>query len=285
MKKVTKVGIGILLAVCLLTGCKTADNDTINVISREDGSGTRGAFVELLGIAEKNEKGEEVDLTTLQAESTNNTAVMMTSVLSDRNSIGYISLGSLNDIIKPISIDGVAPSIATVQNGSYPVARPFLIAVKDDLSPLAEDFIAFMVSSEGQTVVSDKGYAPIKAGGSFTGGHTTGKIVVAGSSSVTPVMEALKEAYLLFNPDAAIEIQQSDSTTGANSAIEGICDIGMTSRPLKESEIQKGLTATTIAMDGIVIIVNTENPLETLTREQVKDIYTEKITAWSQLAP
>ncbi|WP_099204477.1 substrate-binding domain-containing protein [Scatolibacter rhodanostii] len=282
MKKILAIGFACLL-ISQLASCKAADNQLINVISREDGSGTRGAFVELLGIEEKNDKGEKIDHTTLYAEITNNTAVMMTSVMSDRNSIGYISLGSLNEIVKTVKINGVTPSIDSIKDGSYPLARPFLIAVKDNLNPLAQDFIDFIVSKDGQTVVQDKGYAPIDAEKSFSGGKVSGKIVVAGSSSVTPVMESLKEAYLFHNPDAEIEIQQSDSTTGTNSAIEGICDIAMTSRALKDSEVEKGLSPITIAMDGIVIIVNHDNVVDEMTPEQVKDIYVGKTTSWSQL--
>ncbi len=283
MKKALAIGLFLASVFVALTACRAAENDDVYVISREDGSGTRGAFVELLNIEEKNENGEKIDKTTLYAEITNNTAVMMTSVMSDRNSIGYISLGSLSDIVKPLKINGVEPSIKTIQDGSYPLSRPFLIATKKEINPLAEDFIAFILSKDGQTVVQDKGYAPIETDTDFSGGKITGRIVVAGSSSVTPVMEALKEAYLLRNPDANIEIQQSDSTTGTNSAIEGICDIAMTSRALKDSEIEKGLSPTTIAMDGIVIIVNSENPVQELSPEQVKNIYVGETTSWSEI--
>lgn len=255
----------------------------ISVISREDGSGTRGAFIELTGVEEKNEAGEKVDNTVDTAEITNSTAVMMTTVAGNKSSIGYISLGSLDDSVKAVEVDSVAPSAEAVKDGSYKVARPFNIVTKDGLSETAQDFINFIMSDEGQAVVEENGYVSQGSTGAFDGGKVSGKITVAGSSSVTPVMEKLAEAYKAINSNVEIEVQQSDSTTGVTSAIEGICDIGMASRELKDEETSQGVTATVISMDGIAIIVNKENPVSALTTQQVKDIYTGAVTDWSEL--
>lgn len=255
----------------------------ISVISREDGSGTRGAFIELTGVEEKNEAGEKVDNTVDTAEITNSTAVMMTTVAGNKSSIGYISLGSLDDSVKAVEVDSVAPSAEAVKDGSYKVARPFNIVTKDGLSETAQDFINFIMSDEGQAVVEENGYVSQGSTGAFDGGKVSGKITVAGSSSVTPVMEKLAEAYKAINSNVEIEVQQSDSTTGVTSAIEGICDIGMASRELKDEETSQGVTATVIAMDGIAIIVNKENPVSALTTQQVKDIYTGAVTDWSEV--
>lgn len=256
----------------------------ITVISREDGSGTRGAFVELFGILEADANGKKIDKTTLDADITSSTSVMMTSVANNPYAIGYISLGSLNDTVKALQIDGVQATAENVKNGTYKISRPFHIATKDTVSPLAQDFIDFILSSDGQAVVSSSGYVSASEAPAYSGAKPTGKIVVAGSSSVTPVMEKLREAYLTVNPSAEIEIQQSDSTTGMNSAIEGICDIGMASRNLKDSEVSAGLKATVIAMDGIAVIVNHNNTTDALTAEQVKAIYTGETTTWAEAA-
>lgn len=282
MKKIFAFFFLILSSVVLLCSC-AGKNDEIYVISREDGSGTRLAFTELSEILEKQENGELFDKTTPYAEITNNTAVMMTSVMSDVNSIGYISLGSISNIIKPLKIEGVEPTVENIKSGDYKLARPFLIAVKDNISPITQDFINFILSKEGQQVVKDKGYAPLDGTESFNGSKISGKIVIAGSSSVSPVMESLKESYLFRNPNAEIEIQQSDSTTGLNALNEGICDIAMTSRQLKDSETAQGISSEIIAMDGIVLIVNNDNPIDNLTKQEVKDIYTGKTTAWSAI--
>ena len=253
----------------------------ISVISREDGSGTRGAFIELFGIEEKNEAGEKEDMTTEDAQITNNTSVMMTTVAGDVSSIGYISLGSLNDTIKAVKIDGAEASVDNVKAGEYKVTRPFNIITKDGLSESAQDFVDFILSTEGQAVVAENGYIPLDETEAYTGKAGSDKVVVAGSSSVTPVMEKLAEAYKALNPDANIEVQQSDSTTGITSTIDGLCDIGMASRDLKEEET--GVTATVIATDGIAVIVNNDNPIDNLTSEQVKGIFKGEITDWSEL--
>ena len=255
----------------------------ITVVSREDGSGTRGAFIELFGIETKNDAGEKVDNTTEDAEITNSTSVMMTTIAGNTGAIGYVSLGSLNDAVKAVNIDGAEASVDAIKAGEYKVARPFNIAVKDGLSDVASDFITFIMSEDGQKVVEDNGYISQGNEGAYTASGLKGKVVVAGSSSVTPVMEKLKEAYVAVNPDVEIEVQQSDSTTGMTSAIEGVCDIGMASRDLKDSELEAGLTSTVIAMDGIAVVVNNESPVTELTSENVKDIFTGAITDWADV--
>ena len=256
----------------------------ISVISREDGSGTRGAFIELTGVEEKNEAGEKVDNTVDTAEITNSTAVMMTTVAGNKSSIGYISLGSLDDSVKAVEVDSVAPSAEAVKDGSYKVARPFNIVTKDGLSETAQDFINFIMSDEGQAVVEENGYVSQGSTGAFDGGKVSGKITVAGSSSVTPVMEKLAEGYEAVNKDVTVEVQQSDSTTGVNMAAEGTADIGMASRDLKDEEKDLGLTATVIARDGIAVIVNKDNDVDELTSDQVKAVYTGETTTWEDLA-
>lgn len=290
MRKKVLLMAMVLLTAAILAGCGeqakvgfSAENE-IGVLSREDGSGTRGAFVELLGIEQKNAAGEKVDYTTNQAVITNSTAVMLTTVSGDLYAVGYISLGSLNDTVKAVNIDGAEPTLENVKNGSYKVARPFNIATKGDLSPAAQDFISFIMSAEGQQVVAENGYIPVAGGApTFSGSRPQGKLVIAGSSSVTPVMEKLKEAYQAYNPDLNVEVQQSDSSTGMADTIDGSCDIGMASRDLKESELAQGLQAQTIAMDGIVVIVNPENPVANLSAEQVKDIFMGNLTSWSEV--
>ena len=258
--------------------------EEINVISREDGSGTRGAFIELFGIEQKNEAGEKVDYTTDECDITNSTSVMMTSVSGNECAIGYISLGSLNDSVKALAIDGAEASVENIKAGTYNVARPFNIATLAETSEAAQDFIAYIMSAEGQAVIEDNGYiAVVEEAEAFAGGKTAGKIVVAGSSSVTPVMEKLAEAYMAVNPNVEIELQQSDSSSGMTSTLDGVCDIGMASRALKDSELEAGLSPMTIAMDGIAVIVSNDNPVEGLTSDQVRAIYMGEITDWSEV--
>ncbi len=260
----------------------TAKN--IAVISREEGSGTRGAFIELIGIEQKNAEGKKIDNTTEEASITNSTSVMMTSVAGNPYAIGYISLGSLNNTVKALKIDGADATPDNIKAGSYKVARPFNIVTKGDVSEVSKDFIDFILSADGQAIVEKNGYISVEAAGGYTSKKASGKVVVAGSSSVTPVMEKLKEAYASVNPNATVEVQQSDSTTGVNSAIDGICDIGMASREIKDSELEKGVTPTVIAIDGIAVIVNNENTLKGLTADQVLAIYTGEATKWNEVA-
>ena len=264
----------------------TADFDTeedISVYSREDGSGTRGAFIELFGVEEKDANGEKIDNTTEDATITNNTSVMMTGVAGDDYAIGYVSLGSLNDTVKALKIDGVEPTVENIKSDSYKVYRPFNIATKGEVSEAAQDFIDYILSAEGQQIVSDEGYITIDdAAPAFAGGQASGSVTVAGSSSVSPVMEKLAEAYMKLNGNVKIEIQTSDSTTGMTSAMDGVCDIGMASRELKDTEATE-LTATVIAQDGIAVVVNNNNPIDNLTKDQVKSIYVGETTSWSEV--
>ena len=262
----------------------TSPSGEVSVYSREDGSGTRGAFIELFGIEEKDANGDKVDLTTPTAAITNSTSVMMTSVAGDANAIGYISLGSLNNTVKALSIDGAEATAENVKSGTYKVARPFNIVTKDGVSDVAQDFIDYIMSSDGQKVVEENGCISVADNaGSYKASGKSGKIVIAGSSSVTPVMEKLAEAYKALNPDVAIEVNQSDSTTGVNMATEGTCDIGMVSRELKDSE--SGVKATVIAQDGIAVIVNPDASIDELTSDQVTGSYTGVLTTWEDVVP
>ena len=291
-KKIIALGLIAVMAVSVFTGCskKTSSESDfdkakeIGVITREDGSGTRGAFIELFGVEEKDSNGEKVDKTVETAVTTNSTSVMMTTVAGDLYSIGYISLGSLNDTVKAIQIDGVDPTVENIKDGSYKISRPFNIATKDGLSEAAQDFIDFIMSADGQKVLEDNGYITVaEDAAAYAGSMDSGKVVIHGSSSIAPVMEKLKEAYLEKNPNVTIEVQQSDSTTGMQSAIDGLCDIGMASRELKDSETSAGLSATVIAQDGIAVIVNNESGIKELTSEQIKAIYTGEVTAWEDV--
>src|SRR5699024_3863291 len=244
----------------------------ITIVSREDGSGTRGAFIELFGIEEEVD-GEKVDMTTEEAQITNSTSVMLTTVAGDDYAIGYVSLGSLDDSVKALKIDGAEATAENIKSGDYKVSRPFNIATKTDMNnPTAEDFISFIMSQEGQDVVAEEGYIPLDGAEAYAGDAPAGKVVVGGSSSVSPVMEKLIEAYAEVNPDAEIELQTTDSTTGMESAISGAYDIGMASREVKEDELSAGLEAQVIATDGIAVVVNNNNPTDELTSDQVKSI-------------
>ena len=283
MKKKIRFVLTATMLALFITGCATENNNEIVVVSREEGSGTRGAFIELFGIEEKDSNGNKVDKTTDEATVVNSTSVVMTTVAGNKNSIGYISLGSLNDTVKAVKVDGVEPTVENIKNNTYKVFRPFNIATRDDISELAQDFISFILSSDGQKVVEENSYIAASEKGPYSSTKPSGKIVIAGSSSVTPLMEKLKEAYLKVNTNAEIEIQASDSTTGMKLAMEGTCDIGMASRELKESELKK-LKPTVIAMDGIVVIVNKENPVSNLTSDQIKGIFKGEITSWNEVA-
>ena len=271
-------------ATVFATAVSAAPEGAITVVSREDGSGTRGAFVELFGIQEEVD-GEKVDMTTLDASITNSTSVMMTTVAGDENAIGYISLGSLNDTVKAVKIDGAEATAENVANDTYKVSRPFNIVTGEKASEAAQDFVNYIMSEEGQQIVEDNGYIKADAEAKpYEAADVEGKVVVAGSSSISPVMEKLKEAYEAVNKNVTVEVQQSDSTTGVTSAAEGICDIGMASRELKDEETEMNLTATVIAKDGIAVVVNNENEVEDLTSDQVKAIFTGETTEWEDLA-
>lgn len=296
-KKLVAIVAAMTMCVAMVTGCgadKEKDNDvqqsngngqTVNevdaeicVISREDGSGTRDAFTELLGIME-----DDVDNTTVNAEITNSTSVMMTTVAGNPDAIGYVSLGSLDDSVKAIKVDGVEASTDNVSSGDYSVARPFNIVTGDELSENAQDFIDFIMSIEGQAIIDEEGYISVGSDTSYTASGLTGSVTLAGSTSVAPVMEKIAEKYMELNEGVTVEIQQSGSGAGITSTIEGVCDIGMSSRDLKDTEIAEGVSATKIAMDGIAVIVNKENTVETLTSEQIKNIFVGETTNWSEV--
>lgn len=282
MKKLTALCMAALMLLVVAAGCNNvSENTAIYVVSREDGSGTRGAFIELFGIEQKNEAGEKIDHTVETAEITDSTSVMMQTVAGNKAAIGYISLGSLNETVKALQIDGVDATAENVKNGTYKVARPFNVATTATVSAEAQDFLSFILSAEGQAVVEKANCISEGNTGAFTGGSVSGKIVVAGSSSVTPVMEKLAEAYMAINSGVTVKVQQSDSSTGMTSAIEGLCDIGMASREVKDSEKEQGLDVTTICMDGIAVVVNNDNTVDNLSLEQIRQIFTGEVTDWS----
>lgn len=263
---------------------KNFGKKSVVLISREEGSGTRGAFVELFGIEMKNAEGKKVDFTSEEADITNSTEVMLTSVAGNKYAIGYVSLGSLNKTVKALKIEGVSPSVSTIKNGTYKISRPFNIVTKQTgLSENASDFIRFILSSDGQAIVEANGYISATQNPAYIATGKKGKITVAGSSSVTPVMEKLAEAYEKLNPEIKIEVQMSDSTTGVNSALNGVCEIGMASRELKDSEKAKGALQTKIAIDGIAVIINKENPTESASIQSVKDLYIGTISKWGDV--
>lgn len=289
MNKFLKGMLALGLSATALVGCSSGGDDAqsdegtasgaITVVSREDGSGTRGAFTELMGIEE-----DGTDNTTSSAQITNSTSVMMTTVEGNPYAIGYISLGSLNDTVKAVTVDGVEATVENVESGEYTVSRPFLVCTTEDISELGQDFMNFIMSDEGQAIVEEEGYIPRETTGAFTSNGASGDLTVGGSSSVTPVMEKLAEAYEEINTGANVSVQQSDSTSGAENTISGVYEIGMCSRDLTEEEQSKGLTPTTIALDGIAVIVNKENAIDNLTTDQIKQIYTGEITDWADIS-
>ncbi|MBE6119070.1 MAG: phosphate ABC transporter substrate-binding protein [Erysipelotrichaceae bacterium] len=289
MNKFLKGMLALGLSATALVGCSSGGDDAqsdegtasgaITVVSREDGSGTRGAFTELMGIEE-----DGTDNTTSSAQITNSTSVMMTTVEGNPYAIGYISLGSLNDTVKAVTVDGVEATVENVESGEYTVSRPFLVCTTEEISELGQDFMNFIMSDEGQAIVEEEGYIPRETTGAFTSNGASGDLTVGGSSSVTPVMEKLAEAYEKINTDANVSVQQSDSTSGAENTISGVYEIGMCSRDLTEEEQSKGLTPTTIALDGIAVIVNKENAVDNLTTDQIKQIYTGEITDWADIS-
>lgn len=292
---VTAAALALSLAACgsadsaASSAAPAGDFDTdqdITVISREDGSGTRGAFIELTGVEEKNADGKKVDNTTEAAAIQSSTNGVMTAVANDETAIGYISLGSLNDTVKAVTVGGVAASAETVKDGSYVLARPFNIVTNGDATdPVAVDFIAYVLSKDGQALATDKGYIGEDGedGADFTSAQPAGKITVGGSSSVSPLMEKLIEAYKSVNPNAELELLTTDSTTGVSGALDGTYTIGMASRELKDSEVEGGAKATVLALDGIAVVVNPANTTEDLTVDQIKGIYTGALTTWADV--
>ena len=303
MKKFIAILATVSMVAAMAAGCGSSSDDTsaegdaattedggesgswdaanmITAVTREEGSGTRGAFTELFGVVDEDDN----DMITLDAQTTNSTSVMMTTVSENEYAIGYISLGALDEsLVKAIKIDGVDATAENIENGTYKVSRPFNIAVSNNLdNPVATDFISFIMSAEGQAVVSEEGYIPVADVTDYAGSAPEGSCVVGGSSSVTPQMEKLIEAYAEVNPNASIELQQSDSTTGMTSTIEGSYDIGMASRELKDEEAAE-LEGTVIATDGIAVIVNQNNPTDDLSSDQVKSIYLGDVTTWDAI--
>lgn len=279
--KLAAIFTSVALAATMLASCG-GSSDKITVISREDGSGTRGAFIELTGIEEKDSNGNKTDNTKKDALICKSTDVVLTQVSGDKNAIGYISFGSLNDTVKALKVEGVEPSTATIESGDYKIVRPFNIAVKDGLSDAAHDFENYILSSEGQDIIEKAGYIKIdKSAAAYASNNASGKVVVSGSSSVTPVMEKLAEAYQKANTNVTVDVQQSDSSTGIKDAINGTSDIGMASRDISDDELSQGIKSVTIAQDAIAVIVNKDNAVDDITMDEIKAIYTGSKTTWS----
>lgn len=279
--KLAAIFTSVALAATMLASCG-GSSDKITVISREDGSGTRGAFIELTGIEEKDSNGNKTDNTKKDALICKSTDVVLTQVSGDKNAIGYISFGSLNDTVKALKVEGVEPSTATIESGDYKIVRPFNIAVKDGLSDAAQDFENYILSSDGQDIIEKAGYIKIdKSAAAYASNNASGKVVVSGSSSVTPVMEKLAEAYQKANTNVTVDVQQSDSSTGIKDAINGTSDIGMASRDISDDELSQGIKSVTIAQDAIAVIVNKDNAVEDITMDEIKSIYTGSKTTWS----
>ena len=279
--KLAAIFTSVALAAAMLASCG-GSSDKITVISREDGSGTRGAFIELTGIEEKDSNGNKTDNTKKDALICKSTDVVLTQVSGDKNAIGYISFGSLNDTVKALKVEGVEPSTATIESGDYKIVRPFNIAVKDGLSDAAQDFENYILSSEGQDIIEKAGYIKIdKSAAAYASNNASGKVVVSGSSSVTPVMEKLAESYQKANTNVTVDVQQSDSSTGIKDAINGTSDIGMASRDISDDELSQGIKSVTIAQDAIAVIVNKDNAVDDITMDEIKAIYTGSKTTWS----
>lgn len=283
MKKTKALSFAAALVMVgsVFAGC--GNSDKITVISREDGSGTRGAFIELTGIEEKDSNGNKTDKTSKDALICKSTDVVLTQVSGDDNAIGYISLGSVNDTVKALKVEGAEPTEENIENGSYKIVRPFNIVVKDELSDAAQDFENYILSKEGQDVVKDNYIAINKSAEAFKSNGAEGKVTVSGSSSVTPVMEKLAEAYQKVNTKVTVDVQQSDSSTGINDAIDGKSDIGMASRELSDDEQSKGVKPVVIAKDAIALIVNKNNETDNITMDNIKAIYTGEKTAWADV--
>ena len=279
--KLAAIFTSVALAATMLASCG-GSSDKITVISREDGSGTRGAFIELTGIEEKDSNGNKTDNTKKDALICKSTDVVLTQVSGDKNAIGYISFGSLNDTVKALKVEGVEPSTATIESGDYKIVRPFNIAVKDGLSDAAQDFENYILSSEGQDIIEKAGYIKIdKSAAAYASNNASGKVVVSGSSSVTPVMEKLSDSYQKLNTLVTVDVQQSDSSTGIKDAINGTSDIGMASRDISDDELSQGIKSVTIAQDAIAVIVNKDNAVDDITMDEIKAIYTGSKTTWS----
>ncbi len=280
LKKMVTLGMCVATLTTVLTGCASDSkkSDKITVVSREDGSGTRSAFVELTGVMV-----DDSDKTVSSAEITNSTSVMITTVAGDKNAIGYISLGSMNDSIKALKVEGVEATSENVKGGSYGIARPFIVVTKGEVSDVAQDFIDFVLSDDGQAIVEEEGYISDMTGTKYENSGMSGTVTLAGSTSVAPVMEVLTEQYKKINEDVKFEIQQTGSSAGITSTIEGACDIGMSSRDLKDTEEAEGLTVTKIATDGIAVIVNKENEIDDIAMEDIVKIYTGEVESWEDL--
>ena len=282
LAKVLTLGLAAVMMFSLAScggGGDSAGGEDITVGSREEGSGTRDAFTELTGVL-----ADDVDNTVDTAEISNSTSVVIQSVAGNSAAIGYISLGSLDDSVKAVQVDGVDATVENVTSGDYKLQRPFNIVTNGEVGELPQDFINFIMSADGQAIIEEEGYIKINdSAEAYEPSGLEGTITLAGSTSVSPVMEVLADEYKALNSGVTIEIQQTGSGAGIQSTIEGVCDIGMASRELEDEEAAEGLTSQAIALDGIAVIVNSENSVDNLTTEQIRQIFTGEITNWADV--
>ena len=264
------------------TGSESGASTSITVVTREDGSGTRSAFVELTGV-----ETDEGDMTIATAQVANSTNNVMTSVQAEPSAIGYISMGSLNETVKGIAVDGVEPTTDNVKAGTYPISRPFNIVTNGDISAqdeLTQDFVNWVMSADGQAICTEEGYIGDDAAEAYTSTQPSGSLAVGGSSSVSPVMEKLIETYMAdVNPNASIDLQTTDSTNGVTGALDGTYQVGMASRAISDDEASQGAVSTQLAMDGIAVIVNTENTVSNISMDSLRGIYTGEVTDWADV--
>lgn len=259
-----------------------AEDYDFSVVSREEGSGTRGAFIELVGLEEEVDGAKE-DMTTQEAIVQNSTNGVMQTVSQDTEAIGYISLGSLNDTVKAVKIEGVEATEENIVNGTYKISRPFNLAYKEaKLNDLAKDFLKYCLSEDAQALTLKEGYVPLKDTEKYEPAKVSGTLTVAGSTSVTPLMQKMAEKYQELNPDAKIEIQSTGSSAGIEAVIDGAADIAMASRELKDEEKDK-LAVEVIATDGIAVVVNPASKVEDLTMDQLKQIFKGELKNTSEL--
>jgi phosphate transport system substrate-binding protein len=297
MKKILILA-AILIGALAFTACGSDDDNgngtttgsswdasrQVNVIARDPGSGTHAAFIELLGI-EVSADGNVTDNTYIGAYIAPSTGGVITTVAGDEFAIGYISMGAMNTSVRALSVDGIAATVENVQNGTYPVFRSFYMAVQPVLSPEAAAFLAFIQSAEGQDVIAGRNYVPAFASpAAFVAPEgLSGTVVAAGSTSMTDITQRLAEAFEAVVPGVSVEVHSSGSGAGITAAIDGIADIGLTSRAIRDGELEQGVISETMAHDGIVVVVNNSSPVTALTSSQIHDIFVRDVTRWNEV--
>ena len=285
-KWISTISLSLLLAACgsddaaTDNGSAAGDFDVatdIHVITREDGSGTRGAFSEIANIVDEN--GD--DAITQSATVQNGTSAVMQGVAGDVYAIGYISLGSLDNSVKAVNVNGIEATPENIMSGDYEVARNFNVAYGGELSEVAQDFWDFMFSAQAQELVAEEGYVSVDTEATeYEAKALAGDITIVGSTSVQPIMERMAQAYREYNPDVVIDITAPGSGAGVTAAIDGTADIGMASRELSDEEQAQLSETAAIAVDGIAVILHLDNITEDLSLEDISGIYSGDITTW-----